>query len=187
MFGKKKHSNNNAVNEILGTILLLGISVSLFSIVYMSVLTFPYTPSTPSSNIYFSLDETKIVLTHYGGKELDLDSKVRIIIGDEWSITVNISDFLDDEDLLDNYWGFGEQFDCNVTNASEVANPIELEVLLENSVQVTVIDQNSNSAVFIGRKMKTGSEIGNKEIILQLLLTFQVRPLLKVVVLLQSA
>jgi len=73
MFGRKKYSNDNAVNEILGTILLLGISVSIFSIVYMSVLTFPYAPSTPSSNIYFSLDETKIVLTHFGGKELDLD------------------------------------------------------------------------------------------------------------------
>jgi len=143
MFGKKKFSNNNAVNEILGTILLLGISVSIFSIVYISVLTFPYTPSTPSSNIYFSLDDTRIVLTHFGGKELDLDSEVRIIIGDEPPITVNVSDggFLDDEDG-NNYWGFGEQFVYNDTT----------EAVLENSVVVTVIDIDSNSVVIIGKK-----------------------------------
>jgi len=144
MFGKKKLSNNNAVNEILGTILLLGISVSIFSIVYISVLTFPYTPSTPSSNIYFSLDETKVVLTHYGGKELDLESEVRIIIGDEPPITVNVSDFLDDEDV-DNYWGFGEQFVYNDTTGA----------VLENSVVVTVIDIDSNSVVIIGKKLRT--------------------------------
>ena len=89
MFGKKKYSNDNAINEIVGTMLLLGISVSIFSIVYISVLTIPYPSSTPSSNIYFSLDETKIVLTHFGGKELDLESDVRIMIGDEPPITVN--------------------------------------------------------------------------------------------------
>ena len=94
MFGKKKYSNDNAINEIVGTMLLLGISVSIFSIVYISVLTIPYPSSTPSSNIYFSLDETKIVLTHFGGKELDLESDVRIIIGDEPPINVIVSDFL---------------------------------------------------------------------------------------------
>jgi len=51
MFGKKKYSNDNAINEIVGTMLILGISVSIFSIVYITVLTFPYSPSTPSSNI----------------------------------------------------------------------------------------------------------------------------------------
>jgi len=142
MFGKKKYSNDNAINEIVGTMLLLGISVSIFSIVYISVLTIPYPSSTPSSNIYFSLDETKIVLTHFGGKELDLESDVRIMIGDELPITVNVSDFLEDEDG-DNYWGLGEQF-IYIDNTGAV---------LENSVEVTVIDRDSNSVVLIGKKM----------------------------------
>ena len=146
MFLKKRYSNDNAINEIVGTMLILGISVSIFSIVYISVLTIPYPSSTPSSDICFSLDETEIVLTHFGGEELDLYSQVIIIIGDESPITVNVSDFLIDEDG-DTYWGFGEQFVYNDTTG----------LVLENSVEVTVIDQYSNSVVAIGRKIITAN------------------------------
>ena len=146
MFRKRNISNDNAITEIVGTMLILGISVSIFSIVYISVLTIPYPPSTPSSDICFSLNETKIVLTHFGGKELDLESDVRIMIGDEPPITLKVSDFLIDEDG-DTYWGFGEQFVYNDTTG----------LVLENSVEVTVIDQYSNSVVAIGRKIITAN------------------------------
>ena len=142
----KSYSNDNAINEIVGTMLILGISVSIFSIVYISVLTFPYSPSIPSSNIYFSLDETKIVLTHFGGKELDLESDIYITIGDESPITLKINDLLDDEDG-DGYWGFGEQLIYYDSN----------EAVLEKSVEVTVVDLDSNSVVFIGKKIITAN------------------------------
>jgi hypothetical protein len=143
MMVKKKNShNNNAVSEVIGTVLLLGISVTLFSIVYISVLTLPNSPPTPYSNIYFSYNETNIILTHFGGTELSLDTDIKIIIGDDPPIFEKVKDYLSNESIDDNYWGFGEQF---IYTSSED--------LLGKSVEVSVIDNNSNSIVNIGRKI----------------------------------
>jgi len=77
---QRHNTNKFAVNEIFGTILLLGISVSLFSIVYISVLTMPHSTPTNSTDIYFSYNGTKIILTHSGGKELNVNTQIKIKI-----------------------------------------------------------------------------------------------------------
>ena len=105
-------SNDSGVSEVIGTILLLGISVTLFSVVYITVLSFPGAPSTPSSNIAMSLNETSLILTHVGGESLGLDSKIKIMVDD----TIHIYDVtagLNETEKQDNYWGFGEQFELN--------------------------------------------------------------------------
>ena len=60
---KKFFNDNSALSDLIGTILLLGIAIALFSIVYISVLSIPYSPPTPTSNIAFSYNETKLTLT----------------------------------------------------------------------------------------------------------------------------
>jgi FlaG/FlaF family flagellin (archaellin) len=150
MMVKKKNShNNNAVSEVIGTVLLLGISVTLFSIVYISVLTLPNSPPTPSSNIYFSYnynetnDVTNIILTHFGGTELSLDTDIKIIIGDDSPIIEKVRKNLSEESINDSYWGFGEQYIYNASGN-----------LLDKSIEVSVIDTDSNSIVSIGRKIQ---------------------------------
>lgn len=134
--------NNNCITEILGTVLLLGISIVVFAIVYLSVLTWPQAPSTPSCDIFFSLDDTNISLTHFGGKELPLDTEVTIRIGDAMPIIKKVSDNLDEESKNDDYWDFGEQF---IFDAGES--------VLTNSVEVTVVDLESNVIICIGKRI----------------------------------
>lgn len=138
-------SNNSGVSEVIGTILLLGISVALFSVIYVSVLSVPSAPSTPSSNIAFSLNETSLILTHSGGEPLGLDSKVKITVDDN-SYTYNIADGLNPEAKQDNYWGFGEQF---IVNFSKIGIT---EDMYDYAVGVSVIDVHSNSIVMSGTK-----------------------------------
>ena len=75
-------SNDSGISEVIGTILLLGISVTLFSVVYITVLSFPGAPTIPSSNIALSVNETSLILTHVGGEPLGLDSKIKIMVDD---------------------------------------------------------------------------------------------------------
>jgi FlaG/FlaF family flagellin (archaellin) len=145
---ERASSNESGVSEVIGTILLLGISVTLFSVVYVTVLSFPGAPSTPSSNIAMSLNETSLTLTHVGGKQISLDSKIKIII-DEESYICNITKGLNTEAEQDKYWGFGEQF---LINFSEI--PITFDDS-EYNITVMVVDAASNSIVIMGTKAIT--------------------------------
>ena len=143
-------SNNSGVSEIIGTILLLGISVTLFSVIYIFVLSVPTAPTTPSSNIACSLNETSLILTHGGGSPLSVDSKIKIMIDGELYITKTIKECnLSEETKNNSYWGFGEQ--PIVINFSEYIP----ENSLEYTVEVMVIDVGSNSIVMDGTKLIT--------------------------------
>ena len=141
-------SNDSGVSEVIGTILLLGISVALFSVIYISVLSVPIAPTVPSSNIAFSLNETSVILTHVGGEPIGLDAKVKIII-DDTSHNYNVTEGLNETEKLDNYWGFGEQFELNFTEIGITDD------MLEYTLEVTVIDIDSNSIVMRGTKSIT--------------------------------
>jgi len=130
---------NKAITEIVGTMLLLGISVSLFTIVYISVLSVPSTPPTPSANIVCTADGAIIVLKHCGGKALDLETKVLLIIGNEPPQEIIVKDYLDDESKADDLWGIGEQM--VYTNGS----------ILGNQIEINVIDAESNSIIMMGK------------------------------------
>jgi len=134
-----KNNQNHAVSEVVGTILLLGISVTLFSVIYTSVLSIPYTPPTPNSNIAYSLHGTNLTLANVGGKPLELDTEVRILINDALYKSYKVGDYLD---ASKTNWGMGEQLIFDLSGyISET----------EYSVEVQVIDVNSNSIVMMGK------------------------------------
>jgi len=130
-------SNKKAVTEVLGTLLLLGISVSLFSIVYLSVLTTPSNPHSPSVNIGCTFDENNIILSHLGGKDLSLDTKVLFTFNDGSTDEIIINDYMTSEYKVDEKWGLGEKV---VYSSSS---------LIGNQVEVAVVDVKSNSIVMI--------------------------------------
>jgi hypothetical protein len=134
----KKNHRNTAVSEVVGTILLLSIAVTLFSIVYISILGVPYSPPTPSSNIAYSFYDKNLTLTHVGGKPLDIDTEVRILINDELSNIYKVSDYLDPEEIN---WGLREQLIIDLTG--DISD-------IDYSIDVQVIDVNSNSIVMMG-------------------------------------
>ncbi|MCJ7572089.1 MAG: type IV pilin N-terminal domain-containing protein, partial [Candidatus Thermoplasmatota archaeon] len=138
---RKKNNKDSAVSEVVGTILLLGISVTLFSIVYTMILSTPYSPPTPNANIAYSLNDKNLTLTHVGGKPLELNTEVRILINNTLCKSFKVGAYLD---ANDKYWDMGEQLVCNLSgNINEI----------DYSVEVQVIDVNSNSIVMMGKTL----------------------------------
>jgi FlaG/FlaF family flagellin (archaellin) len=132
-------NRNSAVSEVVGTILLLGIAVTLFSVVYITILGIPHLPPTPVSNIAYSINDEIITLTHIGGKPLDLNAEVKILINDELFESYKLGDYLDENETN---WGLGEKLKFDLSgNISES----------DYSIGVQVIDLNSNSIVMMGK------------------------------------
>ena len=84
----KNKRKNDAVSEIIGIAILLGISISLFAVVQAIVLNYPYEPSPPSVNLVGSIEGNNIFIEHYGGESISLDSKILITIGGEAESTI---------------------------------------------------------------------------------------------------
>ena len=127
-----KNNRKHAVSEVVGTILLLGIAVTLFSVIYTMVLSTPYSPPTPTANIAYSLNDNNLTLTNLGGKTLGLGTKIKILINDTLYKTYNLT----------TTWGIGQQL---IFDLSGYINDIDY------SVEVLVIDSPSNSIVMMGK------------------------------------
>jgi hypothetical protein len=135
--GKRRiKQSNSAVSEVLDTVLLLGIAIALFSVVSIVALSYPFQPSTPSTNIIGFVDGNNIILEHRGGEPLSLDTKILIKIGDqEYSPTAkdNLSDTNGD-----GHWNLDERFVFNP--GYDISNA---------DIGVTVVDVASNSVVMM--------------------------------------
>jgi len=131
---------NNAISEIIGTMLMLGISVSLFSVVYISVLTVPYSPPTPSANIIYQIDDGNIVLSHYGGKALNLDTKIVMRVDGQPVDSIPAGDYLCNDFNGDGLWSVGEK----------VVFSYESLVSGGEQIEVNILDIGSNSLVMTG-------------------------------------
>ena len=131
---------NNAVTEVVGTAILLGIAIALFSVVQTVALTFPFNPPTPSAQLVGTLDDNTIIIKHNGGESLSLDAKIIILIDRETEIIQIADDILDNSNSNnDNLWSIGEKI--SYTPLIDITN---LEV------EVTVVDVISNSIVMRG-------------------------------------
>lgn len=133
----KNRQSDNGVSEIIGTILLLGMTVTLFSLVYASVLTISPTPPTPSANIVFRVEEDNITIDHCGGVALSLDTKILMTIGST-SMNATAKDGLDDKYKDDGLWGMGEKL------------VFPVEDLSGKKITIHVVDVDSNSIVMTG-------------------------------------
>ena len=130
-------TKKKAVTEIIGTLLLLGISVSLFSIVYLSVLTTHSNPTSPSVNMVCTFDDDNITLWHLGGKDLSLDTKVLLNFNDGSNdeIIINKTNLKKIDENDDGKWSTGEKL------------VYSNNIIVGNQVEVTVVDAISNSIV----------------------------------------
>ena len=132
----KNNRKNIAVSDVVGTIVLLGITVALFSTLCVGVLSYPFSPSEPAVNIVGTRDGTDLILEHRGGEALSLDTKVIITIGDDSPLPLIVGDYLTPEEKRDNRWGIGEGFVYDVGEGERVV--------------ITVVDIESNSVIMLG-------------------------------------
>jgi flagellin-like protein len=133
----KHKKTDEAVSEIVGTILLLGITVSLFSVICAIVLSYPFSPSSPSTNLVGMVEEDYLLIEHRGGKALDLGTKVSVTIGDNMSEIITVGAYLNNESKEDNQWGIGEWF---VYQDSDITG---------KKVGIAVVDVESDSVILI--------------------------------------
>ncbi len=131
---------NKAVSEVVGTAILLGIAIALFSVVQTVALTFPFNPSTPSAQLVGTIDENTIFIKHNGGESLSLDAKIIFLIDGETKIVQIANDILDNSTSNgDNLWSIGEKISFTPT--------IDITDLV---VEFTVVDIVSNSIIMKG-------------------------------------
>jgi len=150
MFKIKK--NNKAVSEVLGTILLLGISVSLFSVIYLSVFSVDAQPPTPTVDIMGTIHKNYLVLEHGGGEDIDLDFQIIVrytnLLDFDPDSSPEKTEILSYRDVIfdgigdNDKWNIGEKlvFDLSSLEKYSAFQPID----------IMVVDAQSNSAVMMG-------------------------------------
>lgn len=139
----KNNRANEAVSDIVGTVLLLGMAIALFSVLCIGVLSYPSSPSSASVNLVGTILETPddnvyLQLEHCGGEALDLDTKVIITIDDGQPIPRIVGDLLTDENN-DNKWNIGEELVYRIEGS-----------LGAKQIKITVVDTKSNSVIMLG-------------------------------------
>ena len=132
----KEKRRNLGVSEIIGTILLLGITVSLFSALQLIVFSGEQQPQSPKTLIGGYLKDGVIVLQNQGGPSLDEQTNIQYQIDStEYDFYLNSSYFIDDN--KNDEWDVGEQFKYPVS------------INEESYVEVKVIDIKTNRLLFI--------------------------------------
>jgi len=137
-----RNKHNKAVSEVIGSVFLLSIMVTSFSVIYMNVLSIP-PPSNPSNvEIVSYIENNNLVLEHQKGEPLGLDTKITVNMGFK-NETILVGNYLDSDAKKDGVWSIGERaiypFYYNVSNIKSYFTPY-----------VYVADIDSNSLEFIG-------------------------------------
>jgi len=142
----KNKLTNNAVTEVLGTVMLLGMAVVLFSTLQIIVFAYPFEPSAPSVNLVGVLDGDNVTIEHHGGESLSFDTEILLTICGANEPTITAGNYLDDNTSNgDQLWNIGEKISYMPSIAVAGCH-----------VEVTVVDVETNSIVMRGT-VKEGS------------------------------
>lgn len=141
---KQKKYKDISTSEIVGTILLLSIAITLVCGLYYLVSTVASnnqsTPA-PSVNIVGMIHGNQIVFEHNGGTTLSVDTKFIITIhGDEVDPFSALGHFVDTNN---DGWSIGE---C----VSYTPDPTQFPTLLDTEIEATVVDVTSNQIIYKG-------------------------------------
>jgi hypothetical protein len=132
--------DTKAVTEILGTMLMLGIATTLFTVVYVSVVVISPLPPSPVSHILFGVEGNNLTLTHFGGEAIDNEAFIIFDIGKtQVRAEVGNEGFFTDWDTdNDSKFSFGEKLSYDAGDLSG------------KTVFISVVDKHSNSLVISG-------------------------------------
>lgn len=143
----KRILSKQAVSEVLGVVLLLGITVTLFTVLNSNVSQYFSVSSIPLVNLVGTIDKTKniIYIEHNGGESLKGTTEIIITIGPN-NYQKNTSDLLIDTNH-DSKWNFGETLQFNFSG-------YHIEDIIKKYIGVTVIDSN---AILLSVVLQQGS------------------------------
>lgn len=100
----KKTRGTDAVSEVLGVVLLLGMTIALFVFLNYIVFSYSFEQAAPSVNLIGSIDREhkNITIEHSGGMSLDGDVQILVTIGETTS-QKNASELLQKQT-----WDYGD-------------------------------------------------------------------------------
>jgi len=134
MWAKRK---NHAVSEIIGTVMLLGIAIAMFSLVQLFAFgLLSENPNSPSVRLVASVEDSNIIIVHNGGESLPLNTRILYTINGTPQDPFNAGDSIIENDPKNNLWGIGEIVKYNSEKDLESSN-----------VEILVVDVKSNSVI----------------------------------------
>ena len=136
-FLKDFKNSNKAVSELIGTVLLLGMAVAIFTLIYTSVLSISLDTNEPNPIIVATIEGRNIIFEHRGGERLSLDSKVTIDFQNE-KVLKTVGELLIDTNK-DNHWNIGER----------LAYPFSYSIT-PSEAEVISIDVEGNKIILLG-------------------------------------
>jgi hypothetical protein len=134
----KIKNDNLAVSEVMGTILILCITVPFITSVYLATMALPPPSETPIVDIVGMTKENNnnIVFSNQGGNELPIETLVIFEIGGN-QIVKTVGELLDEESSSDGVWNIGEELVFNYD-------------IRGFHVESRIIDPYTNSVVWTG-------------------------------------
>jgi FlaG/FlaF family flagellin (archaellin) len=138
-------SSKQAVSEVIGVVLLLGITVTLFAIIQPFVLSFSFGSSIPYVNLIGTIDKTSnmIYIEHNGGESLGLTTDVIITIGSN-NYKNKTGDLLIDLNH-DNKWNFPETLEFSFEGINIIEKNIQVMVIESNAILLLVVLQKGSA------------------------------------------
>ena len=128
---------NISTSEIMGSMILLVICISLFSVVFITLLSEAPLERTTIVTVSATIEGNSIIITHEGGYSLSTETIVVInISGIQYDFTAG--QLLNIESQIDSLWGIGERLAYTISDLSG------------KMVEVTVVDPFTEKTVFIG-------------------------------------
>ena len=130
-----------AVTEIIGTMLMLVMATSSFTVVYYNVVSVPTPNPAPIVELSGMIDDNQVIVTHRGGVPLDLDTELTLNVGGTQK-SFRVRDFLDSKSKEDGVWGLSEK----------VVFPLEydFDYSVYPNLDINIIDRESNSILMTG-------------------------------------
>ena len=135
-----KIRSKQAVTEVVGVVLLLGITITLFAVINSNVSQFIFGSSIPLVNLVGTIDKTQhiIYIEHSGGESLEGTTEIIITIGPN-NIQKNTSDLLIDSNS-DSKWNLGETLQYSY-NEDITGKYIGITVIDFNAILLSVVLQ----------------------------------------------
>jgi len=134
MKGKR---TDEAISDLLGTMLLLTVAVSVFSVISLNTLSDISPEEHPLVTIVGALEGNNVILTHRGGESLPLESEIVLTIGGT-QLNFTAGQLLDNKSKQDELWTVGELLVYSGTNLTGLR------------VEATVIDVKDDTTLLMG-------------------------------------
>ena len=129
-----RRDGDTAVTAIVGTALLLAITMVLFSVLNMVVFSFPVHPRSPSVSLVASMSNDTIIIEHNGGESLS-ENEIQIIVSNSSDLSFVANGIYYPNDGM-----------FNIGDRWEYIDPD----LIDENVSVTVVHLSTNSILMMG-------------------------------------